>query len=83
MFKMSKQNKSMTIEELVIVMMNENNHRPKDFSFRLITHRNPKSSHITFKFPEKFVKELKTNIFTEDGRNFWRTDKSDGIINYP
>lgn len=82
--KMSKQNKSMSIEELVMLMMDEKNHQPKDLSFRLITHRYPKSSHITFKFPGKFVKALKTNIFTDDGRNlemdFGEVVNPDGII---
>lgn len=82
--KMSNQNKYDDIEELVMLMMNENNHHPKDFSFRLITHRYPQSSHITFKFPGKFVKALKTNIFTDDGRNlemdFGELVNPDGII---
>lgn len=82
MVKMSKQ--AVTVEEVIRMMMNEKNYQPKDFSFRLITHRYPKSSHISFKFPGKFIKQLKTNIFTDDGRNlemdFGELVNPDGII---
>ena len=57
------------LEELVEKMLKEQNHNPRDCSFRLITHRYPEESHNAFNFPGKYVNRIKTGVHTEDGRN--------------
>ena len=57
------------LHELINEMIKEQNHNPKDHSFRLITHRYPKESHEIFNFPGKYADTLETVVHTEDGRN--------------
>ena len=52
-------------------MIKEQNHNPKDRSFRLITHTYPKESHEIFNLPGKYADTIKTEIHTEDGRNLY------------
>ena len=59
------------LNELIDEMLKEQNHNPKDHSFRLITHRYPKESHEIFNFPGKYADTLETVVHTEDGRNLY------------
>ena len=58
-----------SLTELVDEMLKEQNHHPRDYSFRLITHKFPKESHEIFNFPGKYADTLETVVHTEDGRN--------------
>ena len=59
------------LNELIDEMLKEQNHNPKDHSFRLITHRYPKESHEIFNFPGKYADTLETVVHTEEGRNLY------------
>ena len=57
------------LEKLVEDMMKGTNHNPRDYCFRFIVFRYPKSAHEVFNFPGTFVKQLNTDVFTENARN--------------
>ena len=57
------------LDELINEMIKEQNHNPRDCSFRLITRRYPEESHKAFNFPGKYANAIKTGVHTEDGRN--------------
>ena len=61
--------RKISLEEYVERMIQEKNHNPRDYSFRLITSKHSKSCHTTFNFPGKYMEALKTNAYTDDGRN--------------
>ncbi|WP_407381619.1 hypothetical protein [Methanobrevibacter sp.] len=57
------------LNELVEMMMNERNHNPHDYCFRLISSKYPKETHNVFNFPGEYANSLKLDVFTENGRN--------------
>jgi hypothetical protein len=69
--KNKKINGKLSLDELVDMMMKEQNHNPKDYCFRFIVSVYPKESHKTFNFPGKYMNKVKTEVYTEDGRNLW------------
>ncbi len=69
--KSKKINGKLSLDELIDIMMEEQNHNPKDYCFRFIVSVYPKESHEAFNFPGKYMNKIKTEVYTEDGRNLW------------